>query len=130
MTTTTLTIKTPASCIGNVKGMDGYRGKYAVVTVKLRPVDRAEQDILVLDNDTTVVSQSGENYDENDAEYFLEGIRKGIDDVVVHYKKIGVGIAGIEVVIDKLVVHPVDSTAGAFRAAARNAMASCLVAAT
>lgn len=127
MITTTLTLKTPISSTGNVKGMDGYRSQYAVVTLKLRPNKAVEQDISFVDTELAVVNQSGESYDGDAVKYYLDGIRKGVNDVVLHYKAIGVSIIGIEVAIDKLVVHPVDSTEGAFRAAARNAMASALV---
>jgi translation elongation factor EF-G len=127
VTTTTLTLKNTVTCIGNVKGMDGYPGQYAIVSLNVRPVDGEDQSILIVDDNATVVNQSGEDYNRNEVGYFLEGIRKGIYDVIMHYQKLGVGISGLEVVVDKLVVHPIDSTEGAFRAAARNAMASCLV---
>jgi hypothetical protein len=107
--------------------MDGYSGQYAIVTLNVRPVEGEGQSILIVNDSATVVHQSGEGYNENEVGYFLEGVRKGINDVIMHYQKLGVGISGLEVVVGKLVVHPIDSTEGAFRAAARNAMASCLV---
>jgi hypothetical protein len=70
---------------GNVGGMNDYRGQYAIVTLGLRPADFVDQQMLVVDTEATVVNRSGEPCHTSEVKYSIDGVRKGIDDVVAHY---------------------------------------------
>ncbi len=100
-------------------------GQFAVVALVLAPV--AGQNGVSLDNECQPVDQSGASYQGDGIDYFRRGITSGIDNVLEHYHSLGFNISGLIVTIDRMVVHPIDSTEGAFRVAARNAFASGLL---
>ena len=122
-----LTVTGPTTCEGRCVRQSRALGQYAVVTLKLTPAQK--EDTVSLFAYCDPVDQSGSVYKEDGIEYFRKGIARGIADVLAHYRSLGFGIAGLRVAISRMVVHPVDSTEGAFRVAARNAFSSGLLSA-
>ena len=117
----------PATCEGRCTQQVRTLGQYALVTLVLAPAP--DQDGLSLIDDCRAVEQSGSYYQGDGIEFFHRGIARGIADVLEHYRDLGFDITGLRITIYRMVVHPIDSTEGAFRVAARNAFASCLLSA-
>jgi len=106
----------------------GHRGRsgYGVIVLQLTP-DPMQEHCEILQEDASFVDQSGNAYRSETTETLLTGVERGIHDVIAHYDSLGIELGGFAVVVRKMVVHDIDSTAASFRVAARNAMAACIV---
>jgi translation elongation factor EF-G len=116
-----------AKCDGRCLHQARAFGQYAAVTLAIAPVPN--QDGLSLVDKCQPVDQAGSSYHDDGIEYFRRGTARGIADVLEHYRGLGFEFTGLRVTIEQMVVHPIDSNEGAFRVAARNAFASCLLSA-
>ncbi len=103
----------------------GRAGQYAVVTLDLAP--SSDRDTLTVVDQCHPIDQSGSHYNGDEIDFFRRGAARGIADVLQHYRDLGFDITGLNISIEQMVVHPIDSTEGAFRIAAQRALASGLL---
>lgn len=121
-------ISSPIRCSGRASDGPNSSSPFAIVYVEIAPATEANADFTIECNEPECVNQSGAKY-ANDKEigFFVSGAARGVKDAAAHYESLGVSLRGLNARVVKLVAHEVDSTERAFWAAARNAMAACLV---
>jgi elongation factor G len=112
-------------CEGRCVRQTQALGQFAAVTITLTPAPQQQATSIV--NECQPVDQSGSEYQGEGIEHFRQGVIRGVTDVLQHYRSLGYDVVDLVITITRMVVHPVDSTEGAFRVAARNALSSGLL---
>ncbi len=115
-------------CSGRASDGPNSSSPFAIVIVELAPASTPTSDFTIEYDEPECVNQSGTKYPNiEEVGYFVSGAARGVKDAAAHYESLGVSLRGLQARIVRLVAHEIDSTERAFWAAAKNAMAACLV---